>query len=99
MTPLTSAQLAELAPLNLADSTPLWYYVLKEAEVVEGGTRLGPVGARIVGEVFVGLLKADRDSYLADAPNWKPTLPAAGGTGTFRMADLLRFAGVVPPLQ
>lgn len=99
VTALTSAQLAELAPLKLADSTPLWYYVLKEAEVLEGGTRLGPVGARIVGEVFVGLLKADRDSYLAGAPNWKPTLPAAGGTGTFRMADLLRFAGVVPPLQ
>ncbi len=99
VTALTSAQLAELAPLNLAESTPLWYYVLKEAEVIEGGTRLGPVGARIVGEVFVGLLKADRDSYLAGAPNWKPTLPAAGGTGTFRMADLLRFAGVVPPLQ
>lgn len=99
VTPLSPAQLAELAPLNLADSTPLWYYVLKEAEVIEGGTRLGPVGARIVGEVFVGLLKADRDSYLAGAPNWKPTLPAAGGTGTFRMTDLLRFAGVVPPLQ
>jgi hypothetical protein len=99
VTPLSPAQLAELAPLNLADSTPLWYYVLKEAEVIEGGTRLGPVGARIVGEVFVGLLKADRDSYLAGAPNWKPTLPASGGLGTFRMADLLRFAGVVPPLQ
>jgi Animal haem peroxidase len=99
VTALTSAQLAELAPLKLADSTPLWYYILKEAELLEGGARLGPVGARIVGEVFVGLLKADRDSYLADAPNWKPTLPAAGGPGTFRMADLLRFAGVVPPLQ
>ncbi len=99
VTPLSPPQLAELAPLNLADSTPLWYYVLKEAEVIEGGTRLGPVGARIVGEVFVGLLKADRDSYLAGAPNWKPTLPASGGLGTFRMADLLRFAGVVPPLQ
>jgi Animal haem peroxidase len=99
VTALTSAQLAELAPLNLAESTPLWYYVLKEAEVMEGGARLGPVGARIVGDVFVGLLRADRQSYLAAAPTWKPTLPAAGGAGTFRMTDLLRLAGVVPPLQ
>ncbi len=96
---LTPAQLSELAALNLDRSTPLWYYVLKEAELLEGGVRLGPVGGTIVGEVFVGLLLADRASYLSTAPNWKPTLPAAGGAGTFRMTDLLRLAGVVPPLQ
>jgi hypothetical protein len=66
---------------------------------MEGGARLGPVGGRIVGEVFVELLRADRDSYLAQNPRWKPTLPAAGGAGTFRITDLLTLAGVVVPLQ
>ena len=96
---LTPAQLSELQPFGMAQSTPLWYYVLKEAEVMEGGARLGPVGGRIVGEVFVELLRADRDSYLAQNPRWKPHLPSAGGAGTFRITDLLTLAGVVVPLQ
>jgi hypothetical protein len=96
---LTAAQLPEMEAHGLSESTPLWYYVLKEAEVMEGGQRLGPVGAGIVGEVFVGLLQSDRSSYVASQPQWKPTLPSAGGAGTFRITDLLTFAGVVPPLQ
>jgi hypothetical protein len=79
-------------------STPLWFYILKEAEVLEGGLRLGPVGGRIVGEVFIGLLKADPRSYLASDRNWKPVLPSAT-PGEFRITDLLTFAGVVPPLE
>lgn len=100
---LAPSQLSELAPYaldsrtTLADSTPLFFYVLKEAEVMEHGLRLGPVGSRIVGEVFVGLLKEDARSYLRAAPNWRPTLPARR-PGSFNMADLLQFAGVVPPL-
>ena len=96
---LSAAQLPELASQGLSESTPLWYYILKEAEVMEGGQRLGPVGAGIVGEVFMGLLLSDGASYLSSQPEWKPTLPSAGGAGTFRITDLLRFAGVVPPLQ
>ena len=58
--PLTPEQLNELAffGADLERSTPLWYYVLKEAELA-GGQRLAGVGARIVGEVFLGLLAAD----------------------------------------
>ncbi|MGQ0555831.1 MAG: peroxidase family protein [Nitrospiraceae bacterium] len=95
---LTPAQLAELAPSGMDRSTPLWYYILKEAEVLEDGLRMGPVGSRIVGEVFIGLLKADKDSYLTVNRNWKPTLPSAE-PGDFKITDLLTFAGVVPPLQ
>lgn len=95
---LTPAQLAELAPYGMDRSTPLWYYILKEAEVFENGLRMGPVGSRIVGEVFIGLLKADKDSYLVVNKNWKPTLPSAT-PGDFEITDLLRFAGVVHPLQ
>lgn len=95
---LTPAQLSELKAYDLDKSTPLWYYVLKEAEVMEGGLRLGPVGGHIVGKVFINLLKADQSSYLATKPNWKPELPSAV-PGEFRIVDLLKFAGVVPPLN
>src|SRR5713226_931387 len=42
--------------------TPLWYYVQREADVRCGGNRLGPVGARIVGEVLVGRLNLEHHS-------------------------------------
>ena len=95
---LTPAQLDMLKPFDMEKSTPLWFYILKEAELMEDGLRLGPVGGRIVGEVFIGLLKADETSYLAARPNWTPVLPSAT-PGEFRMTDLLTFAGVVPPLN
>lgn len=95
---LTPAQLSELKAYDLDKSTPLWFYVLKEAEVMEGGLRLGPVGGHIVGQVFIDLLKGDQTSYLASKPNWKPELPSAI-PGEFRIVDLLKFAGVVPPLN
>jgi hypothetical protein len=94
--PLAAADLQELAPLGVGfeRSTPLWYYVLKEAEVAADGLHLGPVGGRIVTEVFLGLLQADPASYLAVQPRWQPTLPAR--SGTFQMTDFLTFAGVDP---
>jgi len=95
--PLTRADLADVQPLGLADSTPLWFYVLREADRQHDGLRLGEVGADIVGRAFVGLLQLDRDSYLAEAPRWRPTLPDRNGnvTGRFTIPDLLTFAGVV----
>ncbi|HET6675734.1 MAG TPA: heme peroxidase family protein [Nitrospiraceae bacterium] len=95
---LTPRQLSELVPYRMERSTPLWYYILKEAEVMEGGLRLGPVGGGIVGEVFIGLLQADTDSYLSVDRDWTPTLPSAQ-PGRFRVTDLLTFAGVVHPLN
>ena len=99
-TPLAAADLPELAQygLGLEASTPLFHYVLKEAELVEDGLRLGPVGGRIVAEVILGLLQLDPDSYLNARPRWKPTLPTRNGvvSGEFRMVDLLTFAGVDP---
>jgi hypothetical protein len=38
------------------EETPLWFYLLKEAEHRGGGERLGPVGGRLVGEVLVGIV-------------------------------------------
>ena len=91
-TPLTVSELRNYR-LDLDRSTPLFYYTLKEAEVVEGGLRLGPVGGTVVAEVFVGLLQSDPDSWVRTQPQWRPPLP---GGSNFRMVDFLRFAEVDP---
>jgi hypothetical protein len=77
--------------------TPLWYYILKEAEVRGGGEHLGPVGSRSVAEVFVGLLSRGTNSLLAkENKNFKPSL---GPTpGQFTMANLLEFVGELNPV-
>jgi Animal haem peroxidase len=91
---LTRAQLSELAVIHprFVTATPLWYYVLKEAEVAEQGLRLGPVGARLVAEVFVGLLQSDSTSFLHAEDQFVPWFGATPGVST--MVDLLNFAGV-----
>jgi heme peroxidase len=93
---LRPSELSELAGFGVGfeRATPLWYYVLKEAEL-SGGARLAGVGARIVGEVFLGLLTLDRNCYLSRNRGWRPTLPSRA-PGTFGMVDLLTFAGVDP---
>ena len=81
--------------VGLDSNTPLWYYVLKEAELMEQGLRLGPVGSLIVGEVFIGLLQLAPGSYLRDNPGFRPTLPSRVA-GNFTMVDLLTYAQVDP---
>jgi nucleoid-associated protein YgaU len=104
--PLTAAQIKSVAAspgqvqaLNqggFLERTPLWYYVLAEAAHPSfgNGQRLGPVGSTIVAEVLIGLTRRSEDSILG-TPNWQPSLPAAH-SGRFELADLLRFAGVLP---
>jgi hypothetical protein len=70
-----------------ADETPLWLYVLKEAQARGDGDRLGPVGGRIVAEVLIGIIGNDPGSYLAVEPGWRPKLASADGI--FGMAELL----------
>ncbi|MGF1610623.1 MAG: heme peroxidase family protein [Kiloniellales bacterium] len=92
--PLTASELGLSGVLG--DCTPLWFYILKEAELRTNGEHLGPVGGRIVGEVLVGLMDYDQTSLLSEAPNWQPTLPRRNGTttGPFTIGDLLHVAGV-----
>lgn len=98
--PLSSADLSDLSNLgaNLDSSTPLFFYILREAEVFADGLHLGPMGGRMVAEVFLGILEADPTSYLNTGDNWRPTLPQRNGsTGDdFTMVDLLTIAGVDP---
>jgi hypothetical protein len=91
---LTSAQLADLQSIYppFVTSTPLWFYILREADVMGDGAHLGPVGGRIVAEVFIGLLQADPNSYVNQDPPFSPSL---GHTpGVFAVTDFLTFAGV-----
>jgi hypothetical protein len=102
ITALTPAEISKgtdgavAAAQGFDKKTPLWYYILKEAEQKSAGLRLGPVGARLVAEVFIGLVAGDKTSYLSD-PTWKPTLPAKT-PGTFLMSDLLRFVDDINPI-
>ena len=77
-----------LAACGWSGETPLWYYVLKEAEVREDGERLGPVGSLIVGEVLLGIVDADPESFRSVDPSWRPTLPSRV-PGRFGVADLM----------
>ena len=79
--------------LGLDASTPLWYYILREASVFHNGAQLGPVGGRIVAEAIIGLLQLDSSSYLNTG--FRPSLPRQA-PGTFTITDLLRWARVDP---
>ncbi|MFT8246709.1 peroxidase family protein [Roseomonas sp. BN140053] len=95
--PLPDGNFDDLRPFRLENRAPLWFYVLREAGDIHDGRHLGPVGGRIVTEVFVGLLEGDKGSFLTQEPDWQPFLPTIdpGRQGDdFRIVDLLRFAGV-----
>jgi hypothetical protein len=68
--PLTAEEIG-IASSGWHGETPLWYYILREADVHTGGDLLGPVGGRIVAEVLVGLIDADTTSFRHSKQEWK----------------------------
>jgi len=100
--PLASAQIGFddednefLRDRGLNEKTPLWYYLLREAELLgrrrfRGGECLGPLGSRIVGEVLLGVLNADPEHYLNVDPNWRPLTAVFGRSSESRRIDTLR---------
>jgi hypothetical protein len=93
--------ITEVAP-GLAGNAPLWVYILSEAQVMSWKNasgpvsdktpiRLGPVGGRLVAEVFASLLRGDRTSYLYAEPTFKP-IPDFTRNGTFGLAQLINVA-------
>lgn len=89
--------------VDLEGRTPLWYYVLREAEYLGvnrsqqdaalgfGGQHLGPVGSYIVAETLVGLLVRDPESFLYASAKFAPVLPRARPE-EFSLSDLVRYA-------
>lgn len=74
-------KIGELSGDRITEGAPLWLYILAEAEEIGRETEpgkfdksegLGPVGARIVAEVIIGLLELDPASYLGGNRNWVP---------------------------
>ena len=83
-----------------AGNCPLWTYILAEAmkhretvkipvkeSVTISTPRLGPVGGRIVAEVFLGLMFGDSNSLLSLDPNWQPKAGA-----NFALRDFVKYA-------
>ncbi len=84
------AQLAGLTQSQrdaLVKDTPLWFYILREAELNAG--RLKGVGARVVVETFHRAMEGSKASIVRDQ-TFHPTL--GPNNTTFRMVDLLLFA-------
>jgi hypothetical protein len=82
-----------------AGNCPLWTYILAEAirnqepvkipvkeSIVIDTPRLGPVGGRIVAEVFLGLIFGDANSVLNIDPNFVPMKPG------FALKDFVGYA-------
>jgi hypothetical protein len=89
---------AALADGGFLQTTPLWFYVLKEAEVRANGNSLGEVGSRIVVETLIGQLRADPGSYLNQDGGWSPEqgVPLDDGEPIVTIKDLFRFGGLLP---
>ena len=92
--------LIELSP-RFRNNAPLWFCILAEAQQAYTKVKppedttpvhLGPVGGRIVGEVFAGLLVGDRHSFLRQDPCWKPFPDFCQPDGTFGIVELIRQA-------
>lgn len=69
--------------LGFETGTPLWYYILAESSKVKNGVTLGPVGGRIVADVFVKVLESDPNSILN-----------TNSSERFTLADLFVSAGL-----
>jgi len=86
---------------DFTKQTPLWYYILREAQVHHDGDPLGAVGSRLVAETLIGLLKNDPNSYLNNMHHQNVT---SNGIDVWTdrheqkrissVADLLEFAAV-----
>ncbi len=83
-----------------AGNCPLWTYILAETRQFKEPTtlpvtgeptlhtpRLGPVGGRIVAEVFLGILFGDPHSFLSQEPDWVP-----GAGADYRLKDFVKYA-------
>lgn len=90
----TNIPISSIDPV-FTHNAPLWFYILAEAQQQfrTNGTpiRLGPVGGRIVGEVFLGLLIGDKHSFINQDPVWTP-LQRFQRNDKFGIAELISAA-------
>lgn len=95
--PLTEAQLRggplgpKLAEVGLLERPPLWFYILREAEL-QDGERLGPVGSAIVAETIIAHIRNADVSVLADA-----SINSIAEIKRYSMSELLLRVGDLNP--
>jgi hypothetical protein len=105
---LTDIQIADVAgaelqacltdgrgPQRFVEQTPLWFYVLREADAFHGGRRLGPLASRIVMETLHAAVQAAKDSIIGDGGAISFTADPCLGCADpsrFTLADLIRVA-------
>jgi hypothetical protein len=106
LTPFTPAEIEPLAgkralymrneavndPSKQVFETPLWYYILREAELTNGAagpnrSKLGPLGSRLVAEVIVGAIAWAGVSIVTD-PGWTSSIP---GPAADHMRNIVRW--------
>jgi len=106
--PLSSAEVEGEDPVlaravcagGFAERTPLWFYILREAEAQRSGRGLGTVGSRLMAETVIGLIRADPASYLNHPGNRAVTATGIEIASGFNaatigsLADLVRYAGL-----
>jgi heme peroxidase len=102
---LTTSQLTQdtcdhsgsiLREVGLEQNTPLFYYLLKEAELAAGGLTLGPIGSHIVSEVIQGALEADPDGYMAKVGSkWRLPLWRFAGGAARRVDSLIAIIRLI----
>jgi hypothetical protein len=86
-----------LAENGLERNAPLFYYVLKEAELKGEGLTLGPVGSHIVSEVIQRALEADPEGYMAvvgpewELPRWR--FPSGAQRPVNSLVGIVRLIG------
>jgi hypothetical protein len=78
-------------PAKQVFSTPLWYYILREAELTNepgpNSSKLGPLGSRLVGEVLIGAIAWADISIIKDTA-WTTTIP---GPANDHLRNIVRW--------
>jgi hypothetical protein len=87
-------QSAGFDPNLLARRTPLWLFILAEAESTQASQRLGELGSHIIDEFLLGALHCDQGSVLyaaaTDLQGWGPTETIAHN-GRYSMPELIGY--------
>ena len=87
-------QSAGFDPNLLARRTPLWLFLLAEAESTQASQRLGELGSHIIDEFLLGSLHCDQGSVLyaaaTDLQGWGPTETIAQ-SGRYSMPELIGY--------
>lgn len=74
--------------------TPLWYYILREAELRGNGRRLGPLGSRLIGEVIIGAVFYTPPKRMPDGTELNLVVPDEWTSPHENIGDLTSLAAL-----